>query len=106
MRVVVAMMSHETNTFSPVPTPLASFGRHGPERGQAAADAYRGTNTSMAAFLDIFTEAGADIATPIAGDAHPSGPVAAAAYQAMSDAICEAVEGGCDALCLEPCLSG
>ena len=101
MRVVVAMMSHETNTFSPVPTPLSSFGRHGPERGQAAADAYRGTNTCMAAFLDIFTEAGADIATPIAGNAHPSGPVAAAAYQAMSDAICEAVEGGCDALCLE-----
>ena len=24
-KIVVAMMMHETNTFSPVPTPLASF---------------------------------------------------------------------------------
>ena len=101
MRVVIAAMSHETNTFSPVPTPLARFGRRGPVRGGAAADAYRGTNTCMAAFLDIFTEAGAEIVTPIAGEAHPSGPVAAAAYKIMSDAICEAIEAGCDALCLE-----
>ncbi|MDH4075991.1 MAG: M81 family metallopeptidase [Acidimicrobiia bacterium] len=28
-RVVVAMMEHETNTFSPVPTPLARFARGG-----------------------------------------------------------------------------
>ncbi len=49
MRVVVAMMSHETNTFSPVPTPLESFGPGGPYFGAAAAAAYRGTNTPMAA---------------------------------------------------------
>ena len=27
MRIVIAMMQHETNTFSPVPTPLARFSR-------------------------------------------------------------------------------
>ena len=101
MRVVVAMMSHETNTFSPVPTPLESFGHGGPARGQGVIDAYAGTNTCLAAFLDIFTEAGGDIVTPIAGNASPSAPVQAAAYQTMSDAICEAVDAGCDALCLE-----
>ena len=26
MRLLIAMMKHETNTFSPVPTPLARFG--------------------------------------------------------------------------------
>ncbi|MCH9012589.1 MAG: M81 family metallopeptidase [Proteobacteria bacterium] len=101
MRVVVAMMSHETNTFSPVPTPLESFGPGGPYFGAAAAAAYRGTNTPMAAYLDIFEGAGAEIATPVAADAHPSAPVAAAAYQCMTDAICEAVDEGCDALCLD-----
>ena len=101
MRVVVAMMSHETNTFSPVPTPLSSFGPKGPYRGRAAAEAYRGTNTPMAAFLDIFDEAGAEIETPVAGNAHPSGPVAASAYREMSDLICQAVDRGCDALCLD-----
>ena len=31
MRVLAAMMKHETNTFSPVPTPLARFAAvHGP----------------------------------------------------------------------------
>ena len=30
-RVVVAMMEHETNTFSPVPTPLTRFARGGGE---------------------------------------------------------------------------
>ncbi|MCH8155793.1 MAG: M81 family metallopeptidase, partial [Proteobacteria bacterium] len=101
MRVVVAMMSHETNTFSPVPTPLESFGPGGPYFGAAAAAAYRGTNTPMAAYLDIFEGAGAEIATPVAADAHPSARVAAAAYQRITDAICAAVDEGCDALCLD-----
>jgi len=101
MRVVIAMMSHETNTFSPVPTPLESFGHGGPAFGNAAAEDYRGTNTGMGAFLDLFAEAGWDIVTPVAGNAHPSGPVAADAYARMSDAILEAVDRGCDALCLD-----
>ena len=29
MRLLIAVMKHETNTFSPVPTPLARFGRGG-----------------------------------------------------------------------------
>ena len=37
MRVVIAMMRHETNTFSPVPTPLARFGAAGPDFGNSAA---------------------------------------------------------------------
>ena len=102
MRVVIAAMSHETNTFSPVPTPLARFGGgRGPARGPAVVEQYGGTNTCTAAFLDIFNHAGAEIVTPIAGNALPSGPVAAAAYQTMCDAICAAVEAGCDALCLD-----
>ena len=41
MRVVIAMMKHETNTFSPVPTPLARFGKGGdkPYYGRDAYDA-------------------------------------------------------------------
>ena len=37
MRLLIAMMKHETNTFSPVPTPLARFGNGpGPLYGEAA----------------------------------------------------------------------
>ena len=41
MRVIIAMMKHETNTFSPVPTPLSRFGNDGPYWGEAALKAFR-----------------------------------------------------------------
>ena len=44
MRLLIAMMKHETNTFSPVPTPLARFG---PLYSDAAIRAYRGTGTGL-----------------------------------------------------------
>ena len=38
MRVVIAMMKHETNTFSPLPTPLVNFGRGKLTEGPAFGD--------------------------------------------------------------------
>ena len=36
-RYVIALIKHETNTFSPIATPLASFGHgEGPAFGEAA----------------------------------------------------------------------
>ena len=50
MRLLIAMMKHETNTFSPVPTPLARFGHGpGPLYGEAAIAAYRGTGSGLGA---------------------------------------------------------
>jgi len=102
-RVVVAMMEHETNTFSPVPTPLERFGRGGfgvPE-GPAAYERFKGTGTGIGGLLDAADDAGWDIVTPIAGNAAPSGKVQADAYNYMSDSICAAVEAGCDAVMLD-----
>ncbi|MCC7272848.1 MAG: M81 family metallopeptidase [Alphaproteobacteria bacterium] len=103
MRAVVAMMKHETNTFSPVPTPLARFGRGSgePWYGAAAKAEFRGTNTGFGAFLALAEAAGHEVATPIAASAAPSGPVEANAYEAMSAAILEAVDRGCDVLFLD-----
>jgi microcystin degradation protein MlrC len=103
MRLLIAMMKHETNTFSPVPTPLSRFGRgKGPLVGDAAIAAYRGTGTATGAFLDLAKQARAAIELPIAGEAWPSGPVEDKAYRHMSDAICAAVErGGFDGILLD-----
>lgn len=87
MRVVIAMMRHETNTFSPVPTPLARFGAAGPDFGNSAAENLRGTNNPFAAYLDIAEKRGATIATPVAGNAPPSGPVHRDAFEKMANAI-------------------
>jgi microcystin degradation protein MlrC len=93
-KLVVAMMMHETNTFSPVPTPLASFR---PLSGAAAIEEFSGTNTQFGGFLDVARKAGAEVAVPIAAGAHPSGYVEKAAYEEMCDAIVGAFRGGCDA---------
>ena len=102
-RVVLAMMKHETNTFSPVPTDLARFSK-GAERPLAGAEilaAYRGTGSCTAGFIDEAEAAGAEIVPTIAANAPPSGPVHTAAYEYICDAILESVAGGCDAILLD-----
>lgn len=92
-KIVVAMMMHETNTFSPVPTPLASFR---PLVGEAAITEFRDTNTQLGGFLHVADAMDAEIAVPIAAGAHPSGYVERAAYEDMADAIVGAIRNGCD----------
>jgi microcystin degradation protein MlrC len=95
MRLLIAMMKHETNTFSPVPTPLARFGNGpGPLYGAAALDAYRGTGTGLGAYLDLAAREGAEIVLPVAASAPPSAPVEDAAYAAITNRICEAAANG------------
>src|SRR5438552_1121078 len=103
MRLLIAMMKHETNTFSPVPTPLARFGHGpGPLYGEAAIQAYRGTGSGLGAYLDLAKREKADIVLPIAASAPPSRPVEDAAYEHIADIICDAVaKGGYDGMFLD-----
>ena len=105
MRVVIAMMKHETNTFSPLPTPFANFGRgmlsRGPASGDDAIAMVAGTNNAMAAFLDLARAQGWDMVVPIAANATPSGVVAREAFEAICAPIVEAVGQGCDAVLLD-----
>ena len=96
-KIVIAMMMHETNTFSPVPTPLASFR---PLAGAAAIEELKDTNTQFGGFLGVAQRAGAEIVVPVAGNAHPSGYVEKSAYEDMADAIVGAIRGGCDGVFL------
>jgi microcystin degradation protein MlrC len=99
MRLLIAMMKHETNTFSPVPTPLARFG---PLYGDSAIRAYHGTGTGLGAYLDLAEREGAEVVLPIAAGASPSGPVEDASYAHITDAICDAVaRGGFDGIMLD-----
>ena len=101
MKIVIAQMQHETNTFSPVPTPWEAFGKDGPALGKAAYEATKGTRVPMAAFLDLAEAAAAEIVTPLAAWANPSGPVDGKAYDRVCDVIGEAVSKGCDAIFLD-----
>lgn len=100
MKVMIARMNHETNTFSPVPTPLDAFGHRGPTYDEAAYRDNKGMRTAMAAFIDLAEAAGAQLVTPVSAAANPSGPVAASAYDALCDRIVAAASG-VDAILLD-----
>ena len=103
LRVVIAMFKHETNSVSPVPTPLARFARAGtaPYYGDEVVRTFRGTGTAIAAFIDAAERHGAAIVTPVAGHAWPSGPVDDDAFEHFATRICDAVADGCDAALLD-----
>ncbi len=104
MRLLLAAVSHETNTFSPVPTPLARFCRDGTEllAGERAIAFFKGTRTCMGGFLDVAAEASAEVVVPVAAHAPPSGKVDGAAYEAFCGAITDALkQGGWDAILLD-----
>jgi microcystin degradation protein MlrC len=103
MRLLIAMMKHETNTFSPVPTPLQRFGQGpGPLYGQAAIDAFRGTGSALGAYLDLAKRENAEVVLPIAASAPPSRPVEDAAYEHIAGIITDAVaKGGFDGIMLD-----
>ncbi|WP_297725384.1 M81 family metallopeptidase [Limnohabitans sp. Rim8] len=105
MRLLIAMMMHETNTFSPVPTDLQRFALglgQLPPQGALAVQAYRNTGTATGAFIDLAEAAGADFELVIAAHAAPSGPVHDEAYDVMASTIVEAVaKGGYDGIFLD-----
>ncbi|TAK85132.1 MAG: M81 family peptidase [Betaproteobacteria bacterium] len=103
MKLVLAQMKHETNTFSPVPTPLARFG-HGRERpweGRGAYEELKGTGSALGAFIDLAERAGAKVVLPVAAQAWPSGRVEQEAYEFIASRIVDAVAQGCDAVLLD-----
>ncbi|WP_444633575.1 M81 family metallopeptidase [Cupriavidus oxalaticus] len=105
MRFVIALMRHETNTFSPIPTPLSAFSRGSstgaPLYGDDAARACQGTNSAAAAFMDLVRAQGDEFVMPLMANAVPSGVVTREAFESMSATIIEAVRAGCDAVMLD-----
>jgi len=91
MRLLLAMMKHETNTFSPVVTDLKRFRAWGLHEDAAVVTAYRGTNHPLAAFIDSAEAAHAEIVTPVAAEAMPSGLVQKEAYDYLCGRILSAL---------------
>ncbi|MES2612430.1 MAG: M81 family metallopeptidase, partial [Pseudomonadota bacterium] len=97
MKILIARLNHETNTFSPVPTPLEAFA---PTYGEDALRDNLGMRTAMAAFIDLARGLGATLVTPVSAMSNPSGLVHATAYDELTRRIVEAAPG-CDAILLD-----
>jgi microcystin degradation protein MlrC len=101
-RFVIAQIKHETNTFSPIATPYASFGHgNGPLHGAAAKRALAGTNSPFAAFLDLAAAEGAEAVTPVAAESWPSNRAGRDTFERLVRPLEEAVRAGCDAVLLD-----
>jgi len=104
MRLLLAMFKHETNTFSPIPTPFERFfqGRSQVLAGEEAVAAFRGTGSALAGYIDVAQGLGAEIVIPVAAEAWPSGPADDQTYRRISDLITEQVaKGGFDGILLD-----
>lgn len=73
-RVAVGMISHETNTFSPIPTPLRAFAeeRIGILEGDAILTDMQGSKTGIGAFLETGADQGWEMIGTVAASATPS----------------------------------
>jgi microcystin degradation protein MlrC len=101
MRILCAMLKHETNTFSPIPTDLARFEDWGLQYGADVVAAYRDTRMPLAAYFRLAEAQGAEIVTPVAAEAMPAGLVTAQAYDHLTQLILDEVARGCDVALLD-----
>ncbi len=84
-RVVIGSVMHETNSFSPVKTTIASFhvGRDDLIEGGEVVQHHRGTFTGLGGFIDVADAAGWQVVGTVSGHATPSGNVQAVAYDEL-----------------------
>ena len=89
MRIVTGTFSHETNTFSNIPTTMEEFAKQGIAHGDEIPRRFRGTNTIEAAFMDAAEEHGFELIWTVFGSAIPGGPVSRDAFDYFSGHLLE-----------------
>lgn len=80
MRFFIAMFSHETNTFSTIPTDRRQFEARDLRYGGELLEAYRGTGTCLGGMIDAAGARGVTLVPSLAAAASPAGRVTADFY--------------------------
>lgn len=81
MRLFLAMLSHETNTFSNVPTDRAQFEARDLRYGGEIVETYRGTGTCLGGMIRAAERLGATLLPSVAAAASPAGRVTRDIYE-------------------------
>ncbi len=84
-RVAIGMISHETNTFSPIPTDITAFAeqRYGIIEGAAVVSSLGGTKTGIGGFLEVGETHGWEMIGTVVASATPSANVSSRAHDAL-----------------------
>lgn len=99
-RVLSAQVSHETNTFSPTPTTLASFAARLLLKDGQIAETLQGTACELAAHIDAAHAHGWQLVQPLAAHAVPSGRATRETWQALSAQVLSACSPDLDGVIL------
>jgi microcystin degradation protein MlrC len=87
VRFFVAMVSHETNTFSPVRTDRQQFEARELRYGGEILEAYRDTGTCLGGMIDAAAARGITLVPSLAASASPAGRVAKEFYAETRDRL-------------------
>jgi microcystin degradation protein MlrC len=94
MRVAIGGISHETNTFSSIPTDLAQFQRRTLLRGPALLQASRGVGNVLGGIVDTASSLGWELVPLLFASATPAGKVRRGTFETLAN---ELVRGLADA---------
>nr|WP_047169305.1 M81 family metallopeptidase [Sphingomonas sp. Y57] len=89
MRIFIASLGTETNSFATIPTGLADFELNGLFRGDGSARAPEGVGSYVHHMRMAAERAGLDVAESLAAWAVPGGPTVRSAYEHLRDALLE-----------------
>ena len=84
MRIAIAQIIHESNTFAPHTTPLSDFRIR---RGAEIVQFYSGAHNEVTGFLEGATKYGFEAVPTFCANATPSGTVQAAAFDWLADEL-------------------
>ncbi len=104
MRIVTGAISHESSTFTPVPTTRASFGdRFGELRPDQIIPTCRGANIPTAGFIEGAEAHGFELIPTVFAEAHPSGPAPRVVFDSILEEMLELMKaaGPLDGVLLE-----
>ena len=89
-RVLTGQISHETNTFSKLPTDTEAYRTRALYTRDEVPERMRGTNSEVGAVLDVAEKYGWDLLHPVVGNATPSGKVTKDAWEMLCHFIIDA----------------
>jgi microcystin degradation protein MlrC len=97
MKWIVGGFSHETNTFSTIPTDLAAFKARSWGVGDEIREKLAGTRTAIGGFLDVIDGRGDEAVLTVAASATPSGKVTVDAFDTITGYLVDGVKANPDA---------
>ena len=91
LRILTACISHETSTFTEVPTTLENFRQHFYIQGNDVLKTFSGTNTPTGGFIEGAGFHGFELIPTVFAEAHPSAPVPRPVLESLLDQVVEGI---------------